>query len=57
MLGISIMELEVSISYSLALVPPPTWGLTVWPSTALSRLPVTGKMSASACRSVTSEKL
>ena len=31
MLGISISELEDSISYSLELVPPPTCGLTVWP--------------------------
>ena len=31
MLGISIIELEESISYSLELVPPPTWGPTVWP--------------------------
>ena len=29
--GISISELEESISYSLELVPPPTCGLMVWP--------------------------
>ena len=31
MLGIRISELEVNISYSVELVPPPTWGLIVWP--------------------------